>query len=121
MIKKGFTDVNQLQGGILKYLEKIPKKISKWKGECFVFDNRVSLKNGLEKGTYELCHACRQPINFEQRKSKKFVKGISCPQCFGKISLHKKKSLIERNKQINLSKRKGIYNPYIKISSNDLY
>ena len=121
MIKKGFTDVNQLQGGILKYLEKIPKKISKWKGECFVFDNRVSLKNGLEKGTYELCHACRQPINFEQRKSEKFVKGISCPQCFGKISLHKKKSLIERNKQINLSKRKGIYNPYIKISSNDLY
>ena len=120
MIKKGFKNVNQLHGGILNYLEKIPEKNSLWDGECFVFDNRVSVKNELKDGTFELCHACRTPLSKTQIKSKKYLKGVSCPKCFGKISAAKKKSLIDRNKQISIAKRKGLYSPYIKQTVSDL-
>ena len=120
MIKKGFKNVNQLHGGILNYLEKIPEKNSLWDGECFVFDNRVSVKNELKDGTYELCHACRYPLTKSQIKSKKYKKGVSCPNCFGKISVDKKKSLIDRNKQISIAKRKGLYSPFIKQTPSDL-
>ena len=120
MIKKGFKNVNQLQGGILNYLEKIPEKNSLWDGECFVFDNRVSVKNELKDGTYQLCHACRAPLSKTQIKSKKYKKGISCPKCYGKISVAKKKSLIDRNKQISIAKRKGLYSPFIKQTVSDL-
>ena len=120
MIKKGFKHVNQLHGGILNYLEKVPKKNSLWDGECFVFDNRVSVKNELKDGSFELCHACRTPISKTQIKSKKYLKGVSCPKCFGKISAAKKKSLIDRNKQISIAKRKGLYSPFIKQTVTDL-
>ena len=119
MLKKGFNDVNQLHGGILSYLEKTTNKNSLWNGECFVFDNRVSVKNELKDGTYELCHACRYPLSQDQIKSKKYIKGVSCPNCYGKISESKKKSLIDRNKQISIAKKKGLYNPYIKQTVND--
>ena len=114
MIKLGFKDVNQLDGGILKYLEKIPKKKSLWNGECFVFDNRVSIKNELKEGTYELCHACRYPLSKKDLKSIKYKKGLSCSRCYGTLSDSKKKSLSERNKQIKISKKRGLFNPYIK-------
>ena len=114
MIKKGFKDVNQLHGGILKYLENTPNSKSLWQGECFVFDNRVSLQNELKEGTFELCHACRQPLSKKQIKSKKYSKGVSCPNCFGKISDGKKRSLIDRSKQISVAKKRGLYSPYIK-------
>ena len=120
MIKKGFKNVNQLHGGILNYLEKIPEKNSLWDGECFVFDNRVSVKNELKDGTFQLCHACRAPLSKTQIKSKKYQKGISCPKCYGKISEAKKKSLIDRNKQISIAKRKGLYSPFIKQTISDL-
>ena len=120
MIKKGFKNVNQLHGGILNYLEKIPEKNSLWDGECFVFDNRVSVKNELKDGTFQLCHACRAPLSKTQIKSKKYQKGISCPKCYGKISATKKKSLIDRNKQISIAKRKGLYSPFIKQTVSDL-
>jgi len=120
MIKKGFKDVNQLHGGILGYLEKTSNKNSLWNGECFVFDNRVSVKNELKDGTYELCHACRHPLSPDQLKSKKYFKGVSCTNCYGKISDSKKKSLIDRNKQISIAKRKGLYSPYIKQTVNDV-
>ncbi len=120
MIKKGFKDVNQLHGGILSYLEKTNSKNSLWNGECFVFDNRVSVKNELKDGTYELCHACRYPLSQDQLKSKKYLKGVSCPNCYGQISESKKKSLIDRNKQISIAKKKGLYSPYIKQTVNDL-
>ena len=120
MIKKGFKNVNQLHGGILNYLEKIPEKNSLWDGECFVFDNRVSVKNELKDGTFQLCHACRAPLSKTQIKSKKYLKGISCPKCYGKISAAKKKSLIDRNKQISIAKRKGLYSPFIKQTVSDL-
>ena len=119
MIKKGFKDVNQLQGGILSYLEKTSFENSLWNGECFVFDNRVSIKNELKDGTYELCHACRYPLSKDQLKSKKYIMGVSCPNCYGKISESKKKSLIDRNKQISIAKKKGLYSPYIKQTVND--
>ena len=119
MIKKGFKDVNQLHGGILSYLEKTTNKNSLWNGECFVFDNRVSVKNELKDGTYELCHACRYPLSRDQLKSKKYIKGFSCSNCYGKISKSKKKSLMDRNKQISIAKKKGLYNPYIKQTVND--
>ena len=120
MIKKGFKNVNQLNGGILNYLEKIPEKNSLWDGECFVFDNRVSVKNELKDGTFQLCHACRAPLSKTQIKSKKYLKGISCPKCYGKISAAKKKSLVDRNKQISIAKRKGLYSPFIKQTVSDL-
>ena len=120
MIKKGFKDVNQLHGGILSYLEKTSHENSLWNGECFVFDNRVSVKNELKDGTYELCHACRYPLPSDILKSEKYKKGISCPNCFGKISESKKQSLNDRNKQITLAKKKGLYSPYIKQTVNDL-
>ena len=121
MVNRGFKNVNQLRGGILKYLEEIPKKDSKWKGECFVFDNRVSLKNELREGSYELSHACRSPDSKNQKKSSFYKIGIASSNCHDKISLETKKSLIERNKQILISKKRGLYNPYIKYSPNDLY
>ncbi len=121
MIKKGFMDVNQLKGGVIDYLSKIPKKNSSWTGECFVFDNRVTVIHKLKQGTYELCHACRNPISKKDKSSQKYVKGISCPNCFGKISVKKKKALNERNKQIQISKSKGLYNPYLKYTPSDLY
>ena len=120
MIKKGFKNVNQLNGGILSYLEKTSYENSLWNGECFVFDNRVSVKNELKDGSYELCHACRYPLSQDMLKSKKYKKGTSCPNCYGKISELKKKSLKDRRKQITVAKKKGLYSPYIKQTVNDL-
>ncbi len=121
MSKKGFKKLFQLKGGILKYLEEIPKKESNWIGECFVFDKRVSLQNELAKGTFELCHGCRMPISELDRKSEAYNKGISCPKCFDKLSNNKKKRLEERNKQIKISKKRGLYNPYINRTPTDFF
>ena len=119
MLTKGFKNLYQLKGGIIKYLTKIPKKESLWQGECFVFDNRVSITNGMSVGTYSLCHGCRLPINSEDKESYKYEEGVTCPNCFNKISLDKKRRLRERNKQIKISKKKGIYNPYIRLTTFD--
>ena len=119
MLKKGFKNLFQLKGGILKYLEDMPKAKSSWKGECFVFDNRVSVRNELEKGSYKICHGCRYPISRKDRKSYKFEEGVTCPKCFEKLSKDKKKNLRERNKQIQISKKKGLFNPYIKFTTSD--
>jgi len=119
LIAKGFKNVCQLDGGILKYLEKVPKNKSHWHGECFVFDGRVSVKNELKEGTYRMCHACREPLNLKEINSKKYVSGISCPKCFEKINQEKKKRLIERNKQISIAKKRGIYSRYIKQTVTD--
>ena len=119
MLQQGFNNILQLKGGILQYLEDIPDKESKWQGECFVFDNRVSLKNEMKPGTYELCHACRNPLSLQDRSSKGYVKGVSCSKCINKISKEKKLKLKERNKQIEIAKKKGLYNPYIKFTPFD--
>ena len=119
MLNQGFKNVFQLKGGILQYLEDTSIEESKWQGECFVFDNRVSVKNEMQPGTYELCHACRNPLGLEDRLSKDYIKGISCSKCINKISKIKKLKLKERNKQIEISKKKGLYNPYIKYTPSD--
>ena len=119
MLKKGLKNIFQLKGGILKYLEDISCSESLWDGECFVFDNRVSIQNEQKKGTYSLCHGCRYPISKKDTKSKKFELGVTCPRCFDKLSKDKKNKLRERNKQIKISKKRGLYNPYIKITPSD--
>lgn len=104
MLHKGFSSVYQLQGGILKYLEEVPRDESAWKGECFVFDNRTSVDHGLANGTYDLCHNCRYPVSPEDKTSRHFEEGISCPRCFDRITGSRRRSLEERNKQIKLAK-----------------
>ncbi len=107
MLKKGFEDVYHLKGGILKYLENIPKEKSLWRGECFVFDQRVAVTHGLDEGQYDQCYACRHPLSPEELESDQYTKGISCPYCFNKLSKKKKAGVTERQKQIMLSKSKG--------------
>ena len=103
----GFKDVCHLEGGILKYLEKVPEKQSKWKGSCFVFDYRVSVQQDLKLGNYDMCFACRMPINEEDKKHRCFVQGESCHHCFNVSNLKQKQKFKERQKQIELSKLKN--------------
>ena len=121
MLNKGFKNLYQLKGGILKYLQDVSKEKSKWEGECFVFDSRISVKNELKPGSYELCYGCRMPLSLLDIKSDKYEKGVSCNKCFNKTSMEKKKRLRERNKQIQIAKRKGIYNPYIKYTTTNFF
>jgi len=105
--KKGFTNVFQLKGGILNYLKKIDKKESMWKGECFVFDNRVSVKHDLVIGTYSICSGCRNPISRDDKMSSKYEEGVSCPRCHSKLTNVQKARFRMRQKQINLAKKAG--------------
>ena len=105
--KKGFKNVYQLKGGILNYLKKVNKKKSLWKGECFVFDNRISVKHGLIKGTYSMCSGCRKPISPKDKKSTKYEGGVSCPNCHDRLSNSQKDRFRMRQKQINLAKKSG--------------
>jgi UPF0176 protein len=107
MLEKGFKDVYHLKGGILKYLENIPKEESLWQGECFVFDQRVAVTHGLNEGQYDQCYACRHPLSPIELKSNQYIKGISCPYCIDKLTDKKKTGVIERQKQIMLSKSRG--------------
>ena len=105
--KKGFKNIYQLKGGILNYLKKIKQKNSLWKGECFVFDNRVSLKHGLAQGTYSICGGCREPISVKDKKSRKYEEGVTCPSCFSKLSKKQKSRFRMRQSQIYKAKLSG--------------
>ena len=105
--KKGFQNVFQLKGGILNYLNKTKKKDSLWKGECFVFDNRVSLKHKLIQGTFSICGGCRKPISTKDKKSKKYEEGVSCERCYDTLSSLQKARFRMRQNQINLAKKAG--------------
>ena len=105
--KKGFKNVFQLKGGILNYLNKTKKKDSLWKGECFVFDNRVSLKHKLIQGTFSICGGCRKPISTKDKKSKKYEEGVSCERCYDTLSSLQKSRFRMRQNQINLAKKAG--------------
>lgn len=107
MKQQGFEEVYHLQGGILKYLETVPKEQSMWQGECFVFDQRVAVKHGLEVGDYDQCYACRMPLSPEELKSPQYTPGIACPHCYDKTSEQKKAALTERQKQVILAKQRG--------------
>ena len=95
-----------MKGGILKYLEKIPENESTWNGECFVFDGRVSVGHGLEVGPHQMCFGCRRPIMPEDIKKDDFELGVSCHQCFKETSHQDKERFRERQKQIELSKKR---------------
>ena len=106
--KNGFKNVFQLEGGIISYFQQTKNKSKNWIGECFVFDERVSITENLSKGNYDQCFACRTPINEKDKNSEMFKKGISCPNCYEITTIKQKKSFEERNKQISLAKKKGI-------------
>jgi len=105
--EQGFDEVYHLEGGILKYLEEVPESDTMWQGECFVFDNRVTVNHQLEKGAYDQCHACRLPITKEEQTSEKFLEGISCPHCFDTHTLDQRQRYEERQRQMELSKERG--------------
>jgi len=105
--QQGFEDVYHLQGGILKYLEDIPVEQSLWQGECFVFDNRVAINHAMEKGQYDQCYACRYPITEEDKNSEHFVQGVSCPNCYDKVSEKQINRFQEREKQVQIARERG--------------
>ncbi len=104
----GFDDVYHLKGGILKYLETQPQESSMWDGDCFVFDQRVAVKHGLEESDYDQCFACRYPITEEEKLSPLYVKGVSCPRCHNRMSEDQRARFAERQKQIELAKKRGV-------------
>ena len=115
--EQGFEEVYHLEGGILKYLEEVPEQESLWEGECFVFDERVTVNHQLEKGDYDQCHACQLPITDADKQSDKYQRGISCPHCFDKTSADQKARFAEREKQVQLALKRG--EAHIGTESND--
>ncbi|MFH1793543.1 MAG: rhodanese-related sulfurtransferase [Pseudomonadota bacterium] len=103
----GLEDVYHLKGGILKYLEEVPASGSLWEGECFVFDERVSVGHGLEEGEAELCRACRMPLTAADRASPLYEPGISCPHCHDARSEEDRARYAERQRQVELAERRG--------------
>lgn len=100
LLQQGFEEVYHLKGGVLKYLEEVPAEESLWEGDCFVFDDRVTVKHGLQRGDYVSCHACGQPLSPEEQQSEHYVREISCPYCVDSLSDEKKRRLEQRRKQI---------------------
>lgn len=105
--KKGFKNVFQLKGGILNYLNKTEKKDSLWKGECYVFDNRISLKHKLKQGSFLMCSGCRTPLSIQDKKSNKYEEGVSCPRCYDTLTSSQKSRFRMRQSQINVAKKVG--------------
>ena len=105
--EQGFDEVYHLEGGVLKYLEEVPQEESLWQGECFVFDNRVSVNHQLEKGQYDQCHGCRLPITEADKKSDKYQEGICCHQCHEQLTVEQKQRFAQREKQVSLAKQRG--------------
>ncbi|TVP89421.1 MAG: rhodanese-related sulfurtransferase [Pseudomonadaceae bacterium] len=106
MLQQGFDEVYHLKGGILKYLEEVPVEQSKWQGECFVFDNRVTVGHDLAPGEYGQCHACRHPVSAEDMASEQFEEGISCPHCYASLPEKTRKRAEERQRQIRLARER---------------
>ncbi|WP_414827522.1 rhodanese-related sulfurtransferase [Alteromonas sp. H39] len=102
--EQGFDEVYHLEGGILQYLEDVPKEESLWEGDCFVFDNRVAVDHDLQKSKYDQCYACRLPITEEDKRSEKYESGVSCPHCYGTHTDEQIARFREREKQVNLAK-----------------
>ncbi len=105
--KKGFKNIYILKGGIINYLSSIDKKKSQWNGECFVFDNRVSIKHGLKQGSYLVCSGCRKPLSIKEKNSSKYLEGIHCPKCHDSLTDDQKSRFAMRQKQIILAKKTG--------------
>ncbi|KNC66589.1 rhodanese-related sulfurtransferase [Pseudoalteromonas ardens] len=107
MKEQGFEEVYHLEGGILKYLEDVPKEETMWEGECFVFDNRVAVDHDLNKGSYDQCHACRMPITAEEMQRPEYMEGVSCHHCHDNVTEEQKARFAERQRQMELAKQRG--------------
>jgi len=105
--EQGFDEVYHLEGGILKYLEEVPEAESMWQGECFVFDNRVTVNHQLEKGQYDQCHACRMPITEQDKQHQHYQQGISCHHCYDKYDDQQRQRFVQRQKQMELARVRG--------------
>ena len=107
MLELGFSDVNQLQGGILNYLDQIDADANRWQGECFVFDTRVAVDRDLAEGGYVQCHACRRPLSTADIESPEYREGVSCPKCIDELDTERALGLEERRRQIRLARERG--------------
>ena len=107
LLQQGFENVHHLQGGILKYLEEIPEERSSWQGECYVFDQRVSVNHQLQPGSYSLCHACGLPVSPAQRLEPSYREGISCLHCIDRFSDADRERFAERQRQMHLARERG--------------
>ncbi len=107
LLGQGVPEVYHLKGGILRYLEEVPEDRSTWEGECFVFDNRVSVGHGLKEGPHALCHGCRRPLLPQDRNRPEYEAGVSCHQCIDKTSEADKARFRERQKQMQLARARG--------------
>ncbi len=107
LLGEGVEEVFHLKGGILKYLEKVEEEQSLWRGECFVFDQRVSVGQGLREGTHGMCHACRRPITEADRRHRDYEEGVSCPACHDEFSDADRARFRERQRQSDLARARG--------------
>ncbi|XOV82305.1 MAG: rhodanese-related sulfurtransferase [bacterium] len=107
MRQAGFEQVYQLDGGILKYLEEVEEEENRWQGECFVFDQRVSVDKGLKQGQYEQCYACRHPLSREDLSSEVYEQGVQCPHCVGEATQARLDGFRQRQRQIELARQRG--------------
>lgn len=107
MLDLGFSEVYQLQGGILNYLEQVNDDANRWHGECFIFDTRVALDRDLAEGGYVQCHACRRPLGSEDIESEDYKEGVSCPKCIGELQNERALRLEERRHQVTLARTRG--------------
>ncbi|MEY3182427.1 MAG: hypothetical protein RLZ35_412 [Pseudomonadota bacterium] len=107
MLKSGFEEVYHLKGGILQYLEDVPVEESLWEGECFVFDQRVAVKEQVKPGSYALCYGCRLPVSESDKASDQYIEGVCCPACHGNLSEEKRARATERHRQVQLATKKG--------------
>ncbi|MDG1977215.1 MAG: rhodanese-related sulfurtransferase [Phycisphaerales bacterium] len=105
--QRGVREVYHLEGGILKYLEQVPEEESLWTGECFVFDERVAVGHGLEPGDATLCRACRDPLRASDRRSPRYVEGVSCHRCHDRTTDAQKARFAERKRQVDLAHARG--------------
>jgi len=107
LLEQGFEEVYHLKGGVLNYFEQVPHTESAWEGECFVFDNRVTVNHQLEPGVFDQCHACRRPITEDDKKRPEFVMGVQCHQCLDEHSDAQKDRFRMRQQQIELAESRG--------------
>jgi len=107
LLQQGFANVHHLQGGILRYLEEVPEQASSWRGECYVFDQRVSVNHRLEPGRHTLCHACGLPLAPADREHPAYSEGVSCPHCIERFSACDRQRFRERQRQMQLAAQRG--------------
>lgn len=104
---QGFGEVHHLKGGILKYLENVPEDTSRWQGDCFLFDQRVAVGHGLKQSDYDQCHACRMPLNAQDRSSPDYVPGEACPHCINDRTDEQRERYRERQRQVDRAAAEG--------------